>query len=474
MRSWNGKRLDEYPEIKEWLADYEEAMYSAFLRSNLYSAISGIVRAAASIGTVTPILEEDVAGGRAVFHVPHFRECYLAENRFGVVDTCYRVYNLSFRQMADKWGVEKLQGIWPGFKEKLEKNPYAETEILHAMQPRKDFAPYRVDKAGLPYASNWFLRSPLKLLEESGYREQPCFSWRWRKNDDEVYGRSPVWDAMVEVMTGQQQGRTNLIGGQKMVEPPMVGQEDLRGKVNSGPSGWTWVSDVSRQMPQTLQEKIQLPYGVDAQERTDEKIHRHLQTNFFMMLSQAAMNKVDLTATQVMEMSGEKAAVIATRVGNAETEILTPVHERTSAMEDRAGRLPPPPEILLALGITGTEIEYLGPFSQLQKRLFKSKGIRAGLEALGTLILPLYPQALHVVDPIKTTRDLLESQGFPVKNFRPAEEVDKALEEESKAAQLTQQGPEIAKLLKAIPGLGKKMDEESPLAGILKEGEGAA
>ena len=472
MRSWNGKALGDYPDVKEWLADYEEAMYSAFQRSNLYDVVPTIVRAAAGLGTSTPILEEDIAGGRGVFQTPHFRECYLAENRFGAVDTCFRVYKLSHRQMKDKWGLEKLKAIWPDFESKLERLPYEEAEVLHAIHPRSDYSPERIDKKSLPVASDWFLRSPSKLIEESGYKEAPFFSWRWRKNDDETYGRGPVWDAMVDIMTGQQQGRTNLIAGHKMAEPAMVGQEDLRGKVNSGPAGWTWVSNMEN-MPRPLMEKIQLPYSVEAQARTDEKIRRHLQTDFFIMLSQAAMNKVELTATQVMEMGGEKAAILSTRIGAAETELMVPVHERLSAIEDRAGRLPPPPEILLSLGVTGTEIEFLGPFSQLQRRVFKSKGIKAGLEALGTLLLPIYPEAKHIIDPIKTGKDLLESYGFPAKDFRPQEEIDSALEQEGQAAMLTQQGPEIAKLLKAIPGLGKTVDEKSPLAGLLQEGESA-
>lgn len=471
MRGWSGKRLDEFPDVKVWLADFEEAMYSAFLKSNLYDIVGQVVRDAVSIGTVTPILEEDKKKERFVIQVPHFRECFLAEDRFGVVDTNYRVYDISLRNLVKKFGVEKMREVIPTFDTIYEKNPYQEKEVLHAIYPREDYTPGRLDRGGLPVAGDWFISNdtaPTKLIEESGYPEMPSFSWRWRKNGDEICGRSPVWDAMVEVMTAQQQGRTNLIAGQKAAEPPMVGVEDLRNKVNKGPQGWTWISNMEN-MPKPLVTGMQIPFSVEAQTRTDEKIRAHLQTDFFMLLSRAAMAKVELTATQVFEMSGEKAVIIAGRVGQMESEFMGPLHTRAVSIEGRAGRLPLPPDIILESGNSNYEIEYLGPFSQIQKRLYKSKGIRAGLEAL-TAMAQMFPEASLVIDPIQTARDLWESSGGPVKNFRDVEEVEAMIKQRSEAAMVEGQGPAIAKLLKAIPGLGKEAEEGSMLQKLLTEG----
>ena len=473
MRGWNGKKLDEFPDVKVWLTDFEDAMYAAFLKSNLYDIVGQVVRDAVSLGTVSPILEEDVAKERFVIQVPHFRECYLAEDRFGVVDTNYRVYDLSLRNLVKKFGLEKMKEVIPSFDTAYEKNPYQEKEILHAIYPREDVEPGRLDRAGLPIAGDWFLsneEAPTKIIEESGYPEMPSFSWRWRKNSDEGYGRSPVWDAMVEIMTGQQQGRINLVAGQKAAEPPMVGHNDLRNTVNQGPKGWTWVNNMD-QMPKPLNENMQIPYSVEAQARTDEKIRAHLQTDFFIMLSRAALAKVELTATQVFEMSGEKAIIIAGRVGQMESEFMNPLHGRAVSIEGRAGRLPEPPDIVLESGNSDWEIEYLGPFSQIQKRLYKSKGIRAGLEALGQMAA-IYPEAPLVIDPIQTARDLWEASGGPVKNFRDLEEVEAIMKQQSEAAALEGQGPAIAQLLKAVPGLGKEIGEGSPLQKLLTEGEG--
>lgn len=466
MRSWNGRRLDELPEVKQWLQDYEEAMYGAFLRSNLYDVVPEIVRDAASIGTVSPVLEEDLVGGRFVVQVPHFRENYIMENGLGEVDTRYRVYEVRVRDLAKKFGLEKMKGLDPNFERKMEQNPFQEMKILHAIYPREDYVSGRLDAKGQKVASCWFLMDPWKFVDESGYQQMPSFTWRWRKNSDELYGRSPIWDAMVEVMIGQQQGRTNLIVGHKMAEPPMVGLEDLRGKVERGPRGWTIVSRME-DAPKPLQEGIQLPYSLELMERTDKKIRAHLQVDFFMMLSQAILQKVEITAAQVYEVSGEKAAILATRVGRMETELMNPLHERGSAIEGRAGRLPPLPQVLLDLSDGDMEIEYLGPFSQIQKRLFQYKGTKAGLEAIAPY-LELFPEMKAAINGLRTGKSLMESAGFPVRNFNTDEEAEEILKAQNESAQLESQGPVIAKLLKAIPGLGKKIEEGSSLEELLK------
>jgi hypothetical protein len=466
MRAWSGKRMDEYPDVKNWLADCEEVMYACFLRSNLYDVMPDIVRDAASIGTVTPIMEEDLPAGRISFIVPHFRECYLAEDRFGVVDTCYRLYKLTLRHLVDKFGLDKMKEMDPSFELNLQANPYSEREVLHAVYPRKDFDPKRIDRKAMPVASVWLLREgSKKFLDESGYQEMPSISWRWRKNNDETYGRSPAWDAIVEVLTGQKQGKDNLIAGHKMADPPMVVPADLRGMVRTKPGGRTYVSSMEKQMPKPLVTGINLPYAVEQQYRTDRKIREHFHVDFFLMLSQAAMAKVNLTATQVLEMSGEKAAVLGTRIGRMETELMNPIHDRAFAIETRAGRIPTPPDILLEYSDEKIEVDYLGPLSQAQKKLFKSQGIRAGLDAAAPLF-ESFPDAADVFDPGETAKELMEASGFPVKLFRSKDDIKKIRDAKTKRALLSQAVAEGTEIAKALPGAGKAVEEGSPLEAL--------
>lgn len=471
MRAWSGKRMDEYPDVKEWLEACEEVLYAAFLRSNFYDVSPEIVKDAGSVGTVNIILEEDIDAGRTIFTIPHFRECYIAENIFGQVDTNYRVYKLSLRSLVKKFTLEKMMEVKRGFKKDYENNPYDELEVIHATYPRNDYDPEKVNGKNKPVASLWVLREPRAVLLESGYDESPKITWRWMKNNDEWYGRSPCWNAYIDVMTANQQGKTNLEAGHKMVHPPMVAPETLRGLVRSGPGGWTFVPEGfgKENMPLPLNEKLQLPFAVEMQDRYDAKIKEHLHVDFFLMLSQAAMENRNLTATQVIEMTGEKAAVLGPRIGRMESEALNPVHDRMFAIEKRAGRIPEPPEILMEYGGEDIEIDYMGPLSQAQKKLFKSQGIRGGLEALAPLAT-IHPETVHVVDPYETAKDLLESSGFPSKDLRDKEafdEIVQGIRQQQEVAETIASGSEIAK---ALPSAGKAPEEGSPLAEMMTEG----
>jgi hypothetical protein len=465
MRRWSGKRMDEYPEVKEWLADCEDVVYSALMRSNFYDVSTEFVGDCVTIGTTHLMSEEDLGASRTVYTVPHFRECYIAENRYGTIDTNFRVCKYTLEQLVDKFGMDKMKQLDMGFELRYERNRFEEKEVIHAIYPRKYTEPGRVDSKNKPIASLWVLRSPLKLLDESGYDEMPIFSWRWRKNSDEWFGRSPAWDAYVDVMTANQQGKSNLIAGHKMIEPPMVGPEDMRGKVNTGPGGWTWINSMERQMPQPLVTGIQLPFGKEQQERTDNAIKEHFHVNFFLMLYQAAFNKVDLTATQVLGMQGEQAAVLGTRVGKLESEGLNPAIDRQFAIESRAGRIPEIPQILLDVGVERIEIDYMGPLAQAQKRLSKSRSLQAGLQMIQEVVNATgAPPDKVNVDGVYD--EIFESTGFPPRCIRTDDEVLEI--RESRARQQVKQAEleNAIQITKAMPAAGKAVEEGSPLSAM--------
>jgi len=194
MRSWTGKSVDSYPEVQKWMQNSQDVMESAFNRSNFYDINTEFIRDDASTGTAHLIIEEDVAAARTVFTVPHFRECYIAENRFGQVDTNYRVYKMTLRQFVQQFGMEAMKRADDNFEKDYESNMHSEREVLHAVYPRKDYMPGRIDAKGKKWASDWVYRKGGKILEaseggdmgismlhEGGYDSMPIITTRWRR-----------------------------------------------------------------------------------------------------------------------------------------------------------------------------------------------------------------------------------------------------------------------------------------------------
>lgn len=465
------RRLDSFPEVKRWLEDSEEAMYAAFLASNLYDIAPEFVRDAATIGTVTINGDEDIKNGRTVFSVPHFRECYCAENQFGSVDTNYRVRKLTLKQLVEKFGYDQMVEADPAFKQAYANNRHQEKEVIHARYPRADYDPQRLDGSNKPFASVWVLRSPKRLLKESGTTQQSFVTWRWRKNSDEWYGRSPAWDAFVDAMTANQMGRTNLKAGHKMVDPPMIGPSDLRGMVQRQPGGWTSLDDMTRQ-PRALAEGIQLPFSLEMQDRLSAKIREHFQVDFFLMLSQAALNRTELTATQVIEMGGEKAAILGVRIGRMETEALSPIHDMVYSIESRAGRIPPPPQILQDFAGGDIRTEYLGPLAQAQRKLFRSQGVKQGLD-MTLQYGQAFPEMMDLVNPTEAGYLMLDSIGYPQKATNDRETVAKIKAQRQREAEQQQALESSIDVAKAMPAAGKEIHENSA-AGLLLKGAAEA
>lgn len=483
LLSGRSRRLDSFDEVKRYLEDTAEAMYAAFLSSNLYDMAPEFVRDATTVGTVTVNADEDIERGKIIFSVPHFRECYIAENQFNQVDTNFRVRKMTLKQLKEKFGYEQMVEKDDRFKQDYETNRLMEREILHARYPRRDYSPAKMNGRNKPYASVWLLLSssgstgvnPVsqfknsKLLLESGTSQQRFVTWRWRKNNDEWYGRSPAWDAFVDIMTANQMGRTNLIAGHKMAEPPMIGPEDLRGMVQRSPNGWTSVDDMT-QRPQPLLENIKLPFSLEMQDRLSAKIRDHFQVDFFLMLSQAALQKVELTATQVIEMGGEKAAVLGVRVGRMETEALSPIHDMVFDIETKAGRMPVPPQILQDFAGGDINIEYLGPLAQAQRKLFRSQGISQGLLSLQELVALGFDDVRDLINSDEAAYALLESRGYPQKAINNRGVVKKIRQTRQQEREQQQMLEETIQAAKAMPAAGKEISPDSAAGLLLQEG----
>ncbi len=294
MRSWSGQRVDSYPQVQRWLQDCQTVMYSAFNRSNFYDVVTEFISDGATCGTATLQVEEDIPNASIVFTVPHFREIFIAENQWGKVDTIYRIYKMTLRQLVQKFGIDKMREADDNWDRDYEQNMYQEREVCHAIYPRSDYRPGSMGAKSKPWESLWTYRkggvmltystlaglstlSPTSgtgvvVLAEGGYDSMPTISWRWRKNDDEVYGRGPAHDAFVSIAQANQMGRTNLITAHQAAEPPLIAYSDLRGAIQRGPAGITYLEanrgDIRARAPLPLYTGVQnLPFSIEYQDR---------------------------------------------------------------------------------------------------------------------------------------------------------------------------------------------------------------
>jgi hypothetical protein len=487
MRAWNGQRVDSYPQVQKWLQECQTVLYSAFNRSNFYDKNPEFISDGATCGTAYLLIEEDLRNARAVFTVPHYRECYIAENEFGEVDTNYRVYKMTLRQLEEKFGMEAMVAADRNFKRDYQENLYSERDVLHAIYPRRDFEPGRIDAKGKKWESVWVYRrggkilapdgstqkgdDGVSLLAEGGYDSMPIISWRWRKNDDEVYGRGPAHDAFVSIAQLNQIGRTNLVTAQRAAEPPLVAYSDMRGAIQRGPNSITYMEgnrgDIRLRMPQQLITGVQnLPFTIEYQERVARIVNEHFYTDVFQMMSQlaAAGQSERMVTEQIAELQSEKAAILGTRVGNLQSEAFDPIIVRMFDIEARAGRIPDPPDILTNSVHSGVEIQYLGPLAQAQTRLTKVRSITTFLQ-LTTQVAQIDPLVPRYLDSLFLLRELGDAVSVPSGAIRDDKAITAIHQQADAMARQAQTAENVPKLAKAAAALSKAPESGS----ILKE-----
>ena len=412
-------RLNAIPEVKEWLQETEKTLYSAFQRSNFYTTMGEFFIDAGSIGTSTIYSEEywpeNTTVSKILFHTRHCAEICIAENEQGIVDTVYRKYKIQARQAAKKFGKENLS---LSLQNALEKNPFTEFEFIHALFPREERQLGKLNAKNKPFASYWLQLEGKKMVLESGYDSNPFSVWRYRKASNEVYGRSPASTALSDIIGLNLISKTLLKAAELSVEPAYNVPSELLGKVRILPRGMNYYDDEKRVISPVLS-GINFPVGIDREDKKREIIQDHFKVDFFLMLSRAERQ---MTATEIIERQGEKAAVLGTAIGRLNYECLDPTIDRTFDIEYNAGRIDDPPDILLEQPGARIDVDYMGPLAQAQRRLFQTQGIIRSLEGLKP-ILDVNPDSADIVDWDDTARQVLESYGMPQKTIRSMDEV---------------------------------------------------
>lgn len=170
-----------------------------------------------------------------------------------------------------------------------------------------------------------------------------------------------------------------------------------------------------------------------------------------------------MTATQVLELAKEKAALLAPIMGRQQSELFGPMTERELDILNEAGILPPMPDALIDAG-GEVNIEYLSPMS-LAQRAETGVSIMRTLEA----VIPLTQTedgkgVLKVFDLNETVRELARVNNYPSKAMRSKDEVEE-LEADAQAQE------QMANMVAAAPDVTKSIQSLAETQNMLAPGQ---
>ncbi len=448
-------------EVKQYYQEVTEQLLWSFARSNFYGSVVWHAKDASSMGTGIMIPEEDLVKGRMVYHTVHPGESYLEDDQHGNGAIYQRKFKMTAIQMLMKFGEDKLP---PEVKQQAlaegSRNPFTEHEVLFAVYKNIKPKPNSLRAVDKPYLIFYILLGKKKsMLLESGMDWFPNL-WRQGREDGVPYGTSIGADALTSSLQGNKLAQKNLEAAHMVVEPPTIQPDTLRGKLNLKPKGRTFTSN--QEEVKTVLNNLNWPISDAQLARIDAQQDDFMFIRFFEILSSGDFTNI--TATQANLIKGETVTMMSAIVGGYESEVLEPAIETQFKFEERAGRMPPPPDDLLLAG-GEIDIKFVGPLSQLQRSILEGRGIVQALPLLQA-IGEVWPASLLKINEMELIEDAGIAQGMKQTYFKSDDEVAVELQAIEQARQQDQLRETAIEGAKAVPGLGKSVEPNSPLAAI--------
>lgn len=410
----------DYGPVKVWLETVQNRMNDMFNKSNLYQSLPLLYSSLGNYSTgAMAVLEDDDDIIRTVpFPIGSY---HLANSARGSVDTCYRKFSMTVRQLVMQFGKDNVslsvKGMW-------DSGNYEQwVEVMHAVYPNVDRDTGRMDSKNKPWKSVYYEvgGDSDKLLRESGFDEFPIIAPRWTVNGEDVYGsKCPGMTALgqIKALQLEQKRKSQLID--KVTNPPMVGPSSLKNqRVSLLPGDITYIDQM------TQQDGFRPAYQVNPDmsglladiQDTRQIIDRCYFVDLFRMLQ--SINTRSMPVEAVIEMKEEKLLMLGPVLERLNDEGLNPLIDRAFSLMARKNMLPPPPEVMQGMPL---RIEYISVMAQAQKSI----GLSSLTQAVGFIgqLAQVKPEALDKLNIDEAIDSYAEMSGVSPTVILPQEQVD--------------------------------------------------
>lgn len=424
----------DYGPVKLWLEVVQRRMNEVFNKSNLYQSLPLLYASLGNYSTgAMAVLDDDSDVIRTMmFPIGSY---YMANSPRGSVDTCFRKFSMTVRQLVMEFG---LSNVSTSVRSLWENGTYESwIEVIHAVYPNIDRDTAKLNSKNKPVKSVYYEvgGDSDKVLRESGFDEFPIMAPRWEVNGEDVYGSScpgMIGLGQVKALQLEQKRKSQLID--KATNPPMVGPSSLKNqRVSLLPGDITYIDQMTGQdgfKPAYLVNPNTADLLADIQD-TRQIINSAYFVDLFMMLQN--INTRSMPVEAVIEMKEEKLLMLGPVLERLNDECLNPLIDRAFSIMARKNLLPPPPDILQG---TPLRIEYISVMAQAQKSI--------GLSSLSTTVgfigqlARAKPEALDKLDVDQAIDAFAEMSGVSPTVIVPQDQVDQIRQDRAQQQQQQQ------------------------------------
>lgn len=459
----NDKTLMRNRQAREWYDDVTDILfrYRYAPKANYASQQHETYMGLGAFGTGAKFIDALSGHGEKGlrYRAIHLGEIYFYENHQGVIDTALRHFQLTARQ-AVQWFADSIPE-----QIKIASQDVTRAEekfwFVHAVYPAKEsegYDPERMDARGMPFVSRYVSVVGKKMLterdgKEKGYNVFPYPISRYIVAPGEVYGRSPAMMALPSIQTLNEEKKTVLKQGHRVVDPVLLAHDDgvLDGfSLKPGAINFGGVNADGRELVKAL------PTGNLALAKEMMEAERQaINDQFLVSLFQILVETPQMTATEVLERAREKGALLSPTMGRQQSEDLGPTIERELDVLAQLNLLPPMPAIVKQARGEYSPV-YNSPLSRAQ-RAEEASGLMRLVDYLKDYVqITQDPRPLDYINWDEATPALADIQAVPSRWIYDQDAVNKIRgqrQQDQQQQKMIEAAPALAGAAKAVPAL---------------------
>ncbi len=379
------------------LEDSAKVIQSHFDRSNFSVEIHQCFLDLVVGGTAALYFEEAEPGAFSAFKfssVP-LSDIVLEDGESGYLDGSYRTLQLTLAQIKDRYPDADIPS---DIIRDADRDPQARFSILESILPQGGAYDYKVLLTE---------KGPVSELASGRFSTSPCIAFRWMKSPGEMYGRSPVMKALPDIKTANKV--VELILKNASIAVTGIWQADDDGVLNPANIELVPGAIIPKAVGSQGLKPLEMPGRFDVSQIILDDLRARIRHALLIdKLGQVSGPK--MTATEVIERSGEMALLLGATYGRLQSELLTPMIRRAYSILRRRGEIPD-----IALDGRFVVLDYRAPLARAQSQK-NVQNIMTWINALQSMgagansAINAHRAAMFLGDALGVPSDLINKQ----------------------------------------------------------------
>lgn len=419
--------------VKEYLEEVQNILMASFSKSNFYGILNSAYEELASFGTAAFSLEEDFTD---VIRGKNFTcgEYYIGVDPKGRANQFGRTIHYTVGQLVDEFGIDNVSREVKNLHK--QKKFAIWRKVFHLITPNIYRDDEKEDNKNFAFRSAYWEEAARddEFLSESGYKTFPIVCPRWSvTTTSDIYGKSPAWEALGDIKMLQRLQMKKFEALDKVIDPPVQADASVE-ETDTMPGGISRTSAMTPNGGIRTAYQISPDFNAIRQDILDAK--ESIDKFFFTDMFLAMLNdgRSGITATEVVEIHGEKLLMLGPILERIENEMLDPAIDLAFDLHERNGLLPESPPELEGYDI---KVEYISTLAQAQK-MVGTTAIQQTAQFIGNLA-GANPEVLDVMNFDEAATEFSELVGISAKIIRSKEEIQAVRANRLKAQQAQEQ-----------------------------------